>query len=118
MVAGDGTVYAAWLVGNRAVVSSLVGNTWQSLGDELGSGDVTSVAIALDSGGAPLVAWTEGGRAHVARWSTTWTELDAPGAADFVALTTPPGGAPLLALVGQTAGVRELAGREEPRVFA
>jgi hypothetical protein len=111
-LAGDGTVYAAWLVGSprRAVVSSLDGNTWESLGDELGSGDVTSVAVALDGGGAPIVAWTEAGRAHVARWTTTWTELEPPGAADSVALTTPPDGAPLLALVGATAGVRELVG--------
>jgi hypothetical protein len=112
-VAADGTVYAAWLVGNagarRAVVSALDGNTWESLGDELGRGDVASVALALDGSGTPLVAWSDGGHAHVARWATdTWREYDSPGAADFVEMTTTPSGAPLLALFGAKAGVREL----------
>lgn len=113
-VAADGTVYAAWLVGDpgarHVAVSALVANSWQSLGDTLGSADVGSVAIALDTDGSPLVGWTEGGQAHVARWTNAWTELTSPGAANTVALATPPGGAPLVALFGATAGVRELAG--------
>lgn len=108
-VAPDGTVYAAWLFDKRAVVGALAGNTWQEIG-QLGSGDVTSVALALDSSGVPIVGWAEAGRAHVARWSTAWNELASPGPADVVALTTPSGAAPLVALLGATAGVRELAG--------
>lgn len=113
-VAADGTVYAAWLIGDRgarrAVVSALAGNTWEDLGGELGRADVASVAIALDPGGTPLVAWSEDGHAHVARWSDGWNEYGSPGAADRVALATPPQGAPLVALFGATAGVRVLEG--------
>ncbi|NVB85259.1 MAG: hypothetical protein HOV81_43240 [Kofleriaceae bacterium] len=113
-VGADGTVYAAWLVGDagarRAVVSALVGNTWQPFGAELGHDDVASVAIALDRSGAPLVAWSDDGHAHVARWSDAWNEYTSPGAADHVALVTPPNGAPLLALFGATAAAYELDG--------
>jgi hypothetical protein len=112
-VAPDGTAYAAWLVGSlgarRAVAGALIGNAWHSLGGEIGTGDVGSVAITID-GGTPIVAWTDGGQAHVARWVGTWSEYTAPGAASFVALATPPAGAPLLALFGATASVHELTG--------
>lgn len=113
-ITGDGTVYAAWLVGaandRRAVVSALLGNDWSSLGGALGGGDVSSVAIGLD-GTTPIVAWCESGQAHVARWTGTWTELPSPGAAQAVALATPTSGAPLVGLFGPSAaGVRELAG--------
>ena len=113
-VAPDGTVYAAWLVGapgaRRVAVGALVANTWQALGSVLGAADVGSAAIALDPGGAPLVAWSESGQAHVARWAGAWSELNSPGAASAIALVTPPGGAPLVGLFGASAGVRELAG--------
>ncbi len=113
-VDGRGNVYAAWLVGGssrRVVVSELVANRWVDAGGSLGTGDVTSVALALDQDDNALVAWCEGGQAHVARWTgSAWDELASPGAADYVALTRPPNGAPLLGLFGATAGVRELAG--------
>jgi hypothetical protein len=109
-----GNVYAAWLVGGtsrRIVVSELVANTWIDLGGALGSGNVSSVALALDQNDNALVAWSEDGQAHVARWTgSAWDELASPGAADHVALATPPNGAPLLAVFGALAGVRELAG--------
>jgi hypothetical protein len=112
-VAANGTVYAAWLVGNagarRAVVSALA-DSWTSLGGPLGITDVSSIAITLTGDGTPIIAWSEAGQAHVAQWTGGWSEFPSPGAADFVALTTPPNGAPLLALFGPTAGVRELAG--------
>lgn len=114
-VSVTGDVWVAWLVGNpgarRAVVSALSGNRWFDAGGPLGTGDVTSVAIAFDADGAPVVAWSEARQAHVARWAAaTWTELASPGAAEHVAIATPPSGAPLVALFGATAGVRQLAG--------
>ena len=114
-VTAGGDVWAAWLVGGagarRVAVSALMGNTWFDAGGTLGTGDVTSVSIAIDQDGAPLVAWSEAGVAHVARWAAaTWTELPSPGAADHVAIATPPTGAAMVALIGATAGVRELAG--------
>ncbi|HEY5951958.1 MAG TPA: Ig-like domain-containing protein [Kofleriaceae bacterium] len=114
-VGEDGSVYAAWLVGpigsRRAVVSVLVANTWLDLGGALGMTDVRSIAIALDQDGSLLIAWSDAGQAHVGRWSGgTLAEFTAPGAADYVALATPDNGAPLLALFGTTAGVRELTG--------
>ncbi len=117
-VTDSGIVYAAWIVGStgsrRAVASVLAGDTWLDLGGALGGGDVTSVAITLD-GAVPILAWTDGGVAHVAQWTGSWDEYTSPGAANFVALTTPPSGAPLLALFGATAGVRELtAGSWQP----
>lgn len=113
-VTGDGTVYAAWLVGamndRRAVVSALSGDTWSTAGNALGASNVSSVALALD-GSAPLVAWCEAGQAHVARWTGAWTELASPGPAQSVALASPPTGAPMVALFGpSTVGVRALAG--------
>lgn len=112
-VAGDGSVWAAWLVGNagsrRAVISALAGNTWLDAGGPLGSGDVSSVALAIDQDGTTLAAWADSGVAHVARWTATgWSEWTSPGAASHVALATPPSGAPMLALFGATAGVRRL----------
>ncbi|HEX5058113.1 MAG TPA: Ig-like domain-containing protein [Kofleriaceae bacterium] len=113
-VAANGTLYAAWLVGNagarRVVVSALVANTWESLGGALGASDAGSVAIAIDGNGEPLVAWSEAAQAHVARWTGAWTELTSPGSANTVALVVPPNGEPLVGLFGATAGVRELAG--------
>lgn len=109
-----GNVYAAWLVGStsrRVVVSELVANTWFAAGGALGTGNVTSVAITLDQNDNALVAWSESGQAHVARWTgSAWDELASPGSADHVALARPPNGAPVVALFGATAGVRELAG--------
>ncbi|HEY5925013.1 MAG TPA: Ig-like domain-containing protein [Kofleriaceae bacterium] len=112
-IAADGTVYAAWIVGSlgarRAVVSVLAGSTWLSLGGSLGASDVSSVAVTLD-GNDPIVAWSDAGQAHVARWTGAWSEYTSPGAADHVALATPPSGSPLLARFGASAGVHELAG--------
>lgn len=110
-----GDVWAAWLVGNpgarRGAVSVLAGNRWIDADGLLGTGDVTSVSVVLDQDGAPLVAWSEGGRARVARWaSATWTELASPGAADQVATAIPPSGAPVIALFGAAARVLRLEG--------
>ena len=114
-VTSDGRVYAAWLVGavgsRRVAVSELVANTWRSLGGTLGSSDVTSAAVAIDDDGSVLVAWSEGGQAHVARWTSQWSALPSPGAADSVALAAPASGAAMLALFASaSAGVRTFDG--------
>lgn len=109
-----GTLTAAWLVssplGRRVVVAQLVGSTWHHLGDELGIADSSSVSIALDEAGVPLVAVADLGVGHVARWTgSSWTELASPGNADHIRIATPAGGHPVVELVGATtASVREL----------
>lgn len=110
---GRGTALAAWLVGGtgarRVAASELAGAQWHDLGATLGTGDVTSTAAAFDASGAPLVAWSDDGVAHVARWTgNTWSELPSPGAGSYVALVTPDGGAPIVAVFGATAVVSEL----------
>jgi hypothetical protein len=113
---GGGRIVATWLVGSagshRAAVAELSGATWLPLGATLGSADVTSAAISLDSTGAPLVAFTDGTTVRTERWAASaWTELASPGTATRVALATPPGGAPILALFGSTSvALRQLAG--------
>ncbi len=112
-VASNGTLYAAWIVntqsGRRAVVAELAGSTWRNLGDQLGV-DTTSVSLALDEDGTPLIAVVDAGVAHVARWNgQTWTELASPGNGSQIAIATPAGGHPIVEVVGSTTvSVREL----------
>lgn len=114
VVGPSGTVIAAWLVstqlGKRAVVSELVGTTWRAIGSELGIADPTSVSLALDEAGIPLIAVTDLGVAHVARWNgTSWSELASPGNGSAIAIATPPGGHPIALVVSDsTVAVREL----------
>ena len=114
VVSTDGTVTAAWLastaLGTRAVVAELSGSTWRNLGDELGIAAPSSVSLALDETGVPLVAVTDLGVAHVARWNgSTWDELASPGDGSQIAIATPAGGHATVALVSASAViVREL----------
>jgi len=113
-VTSDGTVVAAWLVstsgGRRVVASQLVGSTWTDLGDKLGSADAQSVSLALDEGGAPLLAMVDADVAHVLRWTgSAWTELSSPGGGAQIALSTPANGHPIVELVtSSTVSLREL----------
>ena len=103
----DGSITAAWLTGaagaRRAVVSDHAG--------ELGTGDVTEVALALDDDGRPIVAYVDAGGAHVVGWDATagtWIPLGGGGPASHVALASD-GGAPVLALSnGATVTVKTL----------
>jgi hypothetical protein len=112
----DGRVVAAWIVGSsgshRAAVAELDGATWRPLGATLGTGDVTSAVVTLDTDGTPLVAFADGSVIHAARWTqNTWTELASPGDGSRVALATPPGGAPIVALVDvASVALRQLSG--------
>ncbi|HSD86645.1 MAG TPA: hypothetical protein VLB44_03995 [Kofleriaceae bacterium] len=116
LVAGpNGAIYAAWTIGatgsRKLVVSVLEGTTWRSLGGTLGGGDVTSSALTLDETGTPVAAWVEIGAVHVARFTNpSWALLPSPGSGTYVALATPHGGAPTLAVFGSTAAVYSLAG--------
>jgi hypothetical protein len=109
----NGTVYAAWVVGpvlaRNLAVSMLDGATWVDLG-LVGTGYVTTGAITLDDSGAPLVAYVDNGAVAVARYTGTWTQLPSPGNASSVALATPTGGTPILAMFGATARVVTLVG--------
>ncbi len=112
-VANDGTVFATWIVGaagaHRVVTSMLAGATWVSLGNELGTTDATSAALALDDNDIPLIGWTESGTAHVARWTGAWTELASPGNGNQIALVKPPGGTPIAAVFSNSlVAVRQL----------
>lgn len=114
VVAPDGTVTAAWFVttqlGPRVAVAQLSGSTWTPLGAELGVATPTSVSLALDEDGVPLVAIADSGIGHVARWTgTMWTELGSPGAGSQIAIVTPTGGHPIVALASDSSViVREL----------
>lgn len=107
VVGPDGSVTTAWLSGaagaRRAVVSGHAG--------ELGAGDVTEVALALDGDGRPIVAYVDGGGVHVVGWDATaetWIPLGGGGAGEHVALAND-GGAPVLALSsGATVTVKTL----------
>jgi hypothetical protein len=110
-IGADGTVYAAWIVGTivtrKLVVSVLEGTTWRDL-SPLGT-DVSHGAITLDESGAPIVAYVDGGTVHVMRHeSGAWAALPSPGSARYVALATPSGGHPTLAMFGSTASVSTL----------
>lgn len=115
-VDGDGRIVAAWIVGGagsrRAAIAELTGTGWRSLGATLGTGDVTSCAIALDADAAPVVAYVDSGSVLTARWSgTAWSDLGSPGAASTVALAAPPAGSPILARFGAaTVTLHTLAG--------
>jgi hypothetical protein len=111
-----GGVIAAWPVGTpgtrRVAVGLLDRGTWTSLGDPLGAGDALSIGLALDTTGAPIVAWIDGGIAHVARWDgAAWSEYASPGNGIAVAIASPPGGgAPVVAVFGDQACVLALNG--------
>jgi hypothetical protein len=115
LVAGtNGAIYAAWTVGatgsRKLVVSVLEGTTWRSIGGTLGGGDVTSSALTLDETGTPIAAWVEIGAVRVARFANpNWALLPSPGNGTYVALATPSGGAPTLAVFGSTVAVYTLA---------
>ncbi|MDQ3365991.1 MAG: Ig-like domain-containing protein, partial [Myxococcota bacterium] len=83
VAADDASVTAAWVVevsGVPHVVVSRHRGAWQALGGTLGS-DVSSVALAIDDSGRPVVGWIEGGVARVSRWSgSAWDVLPSPGA--------------------------------------
>lgn len=106
-VANDGTVYAAWTVGNAGartvVVSMLQGTTWQPLGGSLGD-DVTSFAMSLVDG-APVVAWVDGGTVYSATFTAGWTQLPSCGAGLYVALA-----GSTLAVIGDSATLYTLSG--------
>lgn len=113
-VGKDGRLTTAWLSGaagaRRAVVSGHAG--------ELGTGDVSEVALALDEDGRPIVAYLDGAGAHVVGWDATaetWIPLGGGGPASHVALASD-GGEPVLALSsGSTVTVKTLdAGAWQP----
>lgn len=98
-VGGAGDVTSAWIVGaagaHRAVVARANG---EALGGELGSADVTAVALALDADEHPVLAYLAGGQAIVMGWEgAAWIPLLAGGAATQIALGTN-GADPVLAV--------------------
>lgn len=107
---GDATF--AWIVGgagaHRAVVARASGD---ALGGELGSGDVTAVALALDADEHPVLAYIAGGQAIVVGWEgNAWIPLLAAGSATRIALGEN-GSDPVLAVAHDgVITVRTLAG--------
>ena len=87
-VAKDGDAIAAWIVGAAGVHHAVVARaTGEALGGELGSADVTAVALALDADGRPVLAYVAGGQAIVVGWEgSAWIPLLAAGAATQIAL--------------------------------
>jgi hypothetical protein len=72
---------------------------------------VSSHAITVDDSGAPVVAFVDAGVVCIERFDNgAWVTLPSPGDAQYVALATPPGGAPMLAVFGSTARVATLVG--------
>jgi hypothetical protein len=109
-----GGVYATWTVGpegGRRVIAALLDRgEWQVIGAPLGEVDASSASLALDANSTPVVAWSDAGVAHVARWDgSAWQALASPGAGTAVAIASPdPGGAPIVAMFGTTIAVRTL----------
>ncbi len=113
-VGSRGSVVAAWTVGgvgaHRAVVSELAGSSWRSLGGLLGVSDAGSASVAHDADGTPVVAYTDGGIVHVARWNgSQWDELPSPGSAFSVKIAAHADG-PVVAMFGSSITVQQLVG--------
>ena len=103
---GSNYLLVAWIVGPSVVVSRYTG-AWTSLGGALGTA-ATSASAGVDAMDRPLVAWIEGGVAHVSRWeSAAWTALPSPGTGSHVILA----GASV-AVIGATAQVRTLTAND------
>ncbi len=105
----SGAIIAAWVVdsaaGRRIVVSRYASGGWQALGETLGAGEPASVAVSIDASNRPLVAWVEGGAAHVMRWSgSVWNALPSPGSGTHVVLS-----ASTVAVFGSGIAVRTLS---------
>jgi hypothetical protein len=99
-------VVAAWLVGGQVVASRYRG-AWESLGDAFASG-ASSVSASVDDFGTPLVAWIEGGTAHVVRMQPNGrADLGSPGTGTRVVLA-----GTKVAVFGATVQVRSLTAQD------
>ena len=87
-IAKGGDAIAAWIVGAAGAHHAVVARaTGEALGGELGSADVTAVALALDADDRPVLAYLAGGQAIVVGWEgSAWIPLLAAGAASQIAL--------------------------------
>ena len=83
-IGADGRAVAAFAENGAVVVRRWDGSAWRDIGSALGNGTAETVSLAIDSTGAPIVAWDErdttvfNGSHNVsaARWNgTVWDAL-------------------------------------------
>ena len=84
-IGADGRSVAAFAENGAVVVRHWNGSAWLDIGTALGNGVAETVSLAIDSTGAPVVAWDEqdtttfNRNVSVARWNgTAWVALGGP----------------------------------------